>query len=174
MAHRSPCCGQRHAYRDRASWFRLVENLGWQFVGCVRNRDFVSADAGESWLLASSLSLEMTPAVQIIAWYRLRMHIEEGFRDLKSTRYGLGFETSLSRNPERLAILLLIAALALLACWLIGLAAMVRGLHYRLLAALNLARAGYKDDARTQFEWLLRNSKDAAQLELARRELEKL
>jgi len=47
-------------------------------------------------------------------------------------------------------------------------------LRARLLAALNLARVGYKDDARVQFEWLLRNSKDAAQLELARRELKKL
>ncbi len=44
----------------------------------------------------------------------------------------------------------------------------------RLAAALNLARAGYKNDARPQFEWLLKNSKDAAQLEIARRELKKL
>lgn len=44
-------------------------------------------------------------------------------------------------------------------------------LRSRLLAARNLARAGYKDDARMQFEWLIRNSKDAAQLEIARREL---
>ncbi len=47
-------------------------------------------------------------------------------------------------------------------------------LQARLLAALNLARAGYKDDARAQFEWLIRNSKDTAQLELVRRELKKL
>jgi hypothetical protein len=47
-------------------------------------------------------------------------------------------------------------------------------LQARLLAALNLARAGYKHDARGQFEWLLRNSKDPAQLELAKRELQKL
>jgi len=47
-------------------------------------------------------------------------------------------------------------------------------LQARLLAALNLARAGYKNDARVQFEWLIRNSKDTAQLELARRELKKL
>lgn len=44
----------------------------------------------------------------------------------------------------------------------------------RLAAALNLARAGYKNDARAQFEWLLKNSKDTAQLEIARRELKKL
>lgn len=47
-------------------------------------------------------------------------------------------------------------------------------LQARLAAALNLARAGYKEDARAQFEWLLRNSRDAAQLEVARRELAKL
>ena len=47
-------------------------------------------------------------------------------------------------------------------------------LQARLFAALNLARAGYKDDARAQFEWLIRNSKDAAQIEIARRELKKL
>lgn len=47
-------------------------------------------------------------------------------------------------------------------------------LQARLAAALNLARAGYKEDARAQFEWLLRNSRDAAQLEIARRELAKL
>jgi hypothetical protein len=47
-------------------------------------------------------------------------------------------------------------------------------LQARLLAALNLARAGYKDDARAQFEWLEKNSKDPAQLEVARRELKKL
>jgi hypothetical protein len=44
----------------------------------------------------------------------------------------------------------------------------------RLAAGLSLARAGYRDDARTQFEWVLRNSRDPAQLEVARRELKKL
>lgn len=47
-------------------------------------------------------------------------------------------------------------------------------LQARIAAALNLARAGYRDDARAQFEWLLRNSRDPAQLEIARRELKKL
>ncbi|HEX2826739.1 MAG TPA: hypothetical protein VHP37_10370 [Burkholderiales bacterium] len=44
----------------------------------------------------------------------------------------------------------------------------------RLLAALNLMRAGHKDDARAQFEWLLRNSKDAALTEAAKRGLGRL
>lgn len=184
----------------RAPWFRLVESLGWQFVGRVRNRDFVrptdstdwcpcktlyahartrpqalgqfalvryrpidcalwvikqrprhrvrrtrlgnparskqslkfAAREREPWLLASSLSLGPSPAAQIVAWYKLRMHIEENLRDTKSTRYGFGLDQSLTRRPERLAILLLIAALATFMCWLIGLHTIARAEHYRL------------------------------------------
>ncbi|MGE0556787.1 MAG: hypothetical protein AB7E73_00110 [Burkholderiales bacterium] len=41
----------------------------------------------------------------------------------------------------------------------------------RLRAGLALVRAGLRDDARAQFEWLLRHAKDPAQLSVARREL---
>lgn len=44
-------------------------------------------------------------------------------------------------------------------------------LQARLAAATSLARAGYREDARAQFEWLLKHSKDPAQIEIARREL---
>ncbi|MES2564319.1 MAG: hypothetical protein V4637_16570 [Pseudomonadota bacterium] len=44
----------------------------------------------------------------------------------------------------------------------------------RLLAALNLMRAGLKDDARAQFEWLLKNSKDTALTQAAKRGLDRL
>lgn len=44
----------------------------------------------------------------------------------------------------------------------------------RLRAAQALARAGLKEDARAQYEWLLKNGKDAATLDAARRELQKL
>ena len=47
-------------------------------------------------------------------------------------------------------------------------------LNARLAAAANLGRAGLKDDARTQFNWLQKNVKDTEQLELIRRELQKL
>lgn len=39
----------------------------------------------------------------------------------------------------------------------------------RLAAALNLARAGYKEDARAQFEWVIHHSRDAAEREVARK-----
>jgi len=41
----------------------------------------------------------------------------------------------------------------------------------RLQAGLSLARAGLRDDARAQFEWLLKNAADPAQVAVARREL---
>jgi hypothetical protein len=47
--------------------------------------------------------------------YLTRMQIEEAFRDLKSERYGLGLSASQTRVvAHRLAVLLLIEALALL------------------------------------------------------------
>ncbi len=41
----------------------------------------------------------------------------------------------------------------------------------RLLAGLSLARAGLREDARTQFQWVLKNARDPAQIAVARREL---
>jgi hypothetical protein len=44
-------------------------------------------------------------------------------------------------------------------------------LQARLAAGLNLAQAGFREDARAQFQWLLKNTTDPAQLAIARREL---
>jgi hypothetical protein len=47
-------------------------------------------------------------------------------------------------------------------------------LQARFAAGINLARAGYKEDARAQFQWLLGNAKDPTQREAASRELSRL
>ena len=47
-------------------------------------------------------------------------------------------------------------------------------LQARFAAGINLARAGYKEDARAQFQWLLGHAKDPTQREAARRELSRL
>ena len=44
----------------------------------------------EPWLLATSLPVTRTLARQVVRLYRLRMSIEEGFRDMKSHQFGLG------------------------------------------------------------------------------------
>lgn len=76
----------------------------------------------EPWLLAASVSLEGLSAAEIVALYAKRMQIEQSFRDLKSHRYGAAFEDTLTREPKRLEMLLLIHMLATLAAWLEGLA----------------------------------------------------
>jgi hypothetical protein len=47
-------------------------------------------------------------------------------------------------------------------------------INARIAAASNLGRAGLKDDARAQFDWLRKNVKDAEKLEVIRREMQKL
>lgn len=47
-------------------------------------------------------------------------------------------------------------------------------LQARLAAGINLARAGYKEDARAQFQWLIQNAKDPASRDAAKRELSRL
>lgn len=61
--------------------------------------------------------------------YRKRMQIEEGFRDVKSLRFGFGFAFDLHRTPcpRRIEVLLLIAALACYALYLAGLQAQTTG-----------------------------------------------
>jgi hypothetical protein len=182
----------------RSPWFRDVEQLGWTFVGRVRNRDLVcfepaslwipgkslyarasatpktvgtcalvrsqpfrcrlvlvkephkhrihtsvwgqkvrsghsrkqAARNREPWLLATSTALAVYHAEQLVAFYRTRMQIEEAFRDLKSERYGFGLSGSHTTQQERWTILLLIAALAHVALWLVGLATIQAHRHY--------------------------------------------
>ncbi|WP_454064389.1 IS4 family transposase [Candidatus Nitrospira salsa] len=172
----------------RGTWVRLVEELGWDWVGRIRNCTRVQREGAttwhpcktfyakattrpttvgslqlvesnplrcilhvvrqgpqgrvhksgfgtrrqgwpsrrmavrtrEPWLFATSSTLHTQTAHPIVTIYRTRMQIEEAFRDLKSERVGLGFSASQTRLVERLAILLLIGALALFVLWLAG------------------------------------------------------
>jgi hypothetical protein len=83
--------------------------------------------------LATNLPVRRGLAKKVVRIYRARMQIEEALRDLKSARFGLGMEYHRTARAERLAVLLLIAALALMVLWLIGTAARQRGFarHYQ-------------------------------------------
>jgi hypothetical protein len=76
----------------------------------------------EPWLLAYSNSLQPSTAVHIVQLYKKRMQIELSFRDLKSERYGCAFRHSLTRKAPRIAVLLLLHAMASFLAWLQGLA----------------------------------------------------
>ncbi|MDF2180428.1 IS4 family transposase [Aliiglaciecola sp. CAU 1673] len=81
----------------------------------------------EPWLLATNLPPAYFSAKQVVNLYAKRMQIEESFRDLKSPQFGMGLRHCKSRCPKRLDILLLIALLATLVLWWIGLFALKVG-----------------------------------------------
>jgi len=76
--------------------------------------------AAEPWLLIASPSLDTLGVKQLVRLYKTRMQIEENFRDTKSVAYGLGIANGRYTSFARATNLLLIAALAGFALWLIG------------------------------------------------------
>ena len=72
------------------------------------------------WLLATSLAHHRGAGTRIKRIYAQRMQIEETIRDLKSHRFGFALRYA---RTKRLEALLLVAALATLILWLLGLAA---------------------------------------------------
>jgi hypothetical protein len=91
----------------------------------TRSRAFTSIKAqrreAEPWMLVVSPELRHLHARQLVLIYSKRMQIEQSFRDLKCDRLGCAFKYSLTRDPKRIAILLLIHALATFVAWLAAL-----------------------------------------------------
>jgi hypothetical protein len=96
----------------------------------------------EPWLIVASPALSTLSARHLFALYGRRMQIELSFRDLKSHRYGHGFEDSLTRSGKRIEILLLVNALATFASWLAGLACEATGVD-RWLSPVHSVRRLY-------------------------------
>ena len=112
-----------------------------------------SKNAREPWLLATSLSLSQSSAASTALIYGKRMQIEESFRDLKSHRYGMGFEDSQTRCSKRLSVLLLLNMMAGFAAWLILHALKRTSMKQDPLAARQ-ALCGRYSDFRRAIEWL--------------------
>jgi hypothetical protein len=89
--------------------------------------------ANDPWLLVTSLPCEPTLKKEAINIYKTRMQIEEGFRDIKSQRYGFGLGLHLSYKTQRIHNLILLSTLA---NWLIiiGTVAILRNKHRRYQA----------------------------------------
>lgn len=183
----------------RATWFHMLEQQKWLWIGRIRNRDMVCAEGStgwvggktlyakanlhprhlgnfsyartnpvpcaltlhrrppkhrhhktklgqlcrsahsqkvragqtEPWLLAVSPRLNSLSANDVIRAYAGRMQIEQTFRDLKSQRCALGLSTCQTRSAPRMAMLLLIGALASYALWIIGLIMRSAGLSIK-------------------------------------------
>lgn len=88
----------------------------------------------EPWLIVSSLKASYCVTKKTVKIYSCRMQIEEGFRDLKSSRYGFSFEKSQSKNIERIQVLLMIAMIASAIAYLTGWIAESQNWHYKFQA----------------------------------------
>jgi hypothetical protein len=93
---------------------------------CKEERE-LRQSALDPWLLATSLSVG--DASFVVALYAKRMQIEETFRDAKSHRFGWSLGDVRLSTHQRVAVLLVLAALALVVVTLLGMGAERRGTH---------------------------------------------
>lgn len=96
-------------------------------VVCVKKKGMK-----EPWCLATSLA--QTSAAQVVALYSRRFTIEEGFRDIKDLRFGMGLSEVRIAEPERRDRLLLLSALACALLTLLGAAGESLGMERQLKA----------------------------------------
>lgn len=89
-----------------------------------------SKAAKEPLVIVTSLLHKTSTPKKAIKIYQTRMTIEEGFRDLKSTKYGFGFEHMMSYKPKRILMLLLIAMIASFIAYITGMIAEKHNIHY--------------------------------------------
>lgn len=127
MARSNPIACQLVLYKGKPKGRVHKNRLGERARNSYSRKH--AARAREPWLLATSLAPCSALAGKVVRLYRLRMQIEEAFRDLKSTRFGLSLELHLSYQVQRLQVLLLIAMLALLVAWIMGKATELTGQH---------------------------------------------
>lgn len=83
----------------------------------------------EPWVLVSSLS-GTEFAKRVVKKYKMRMTIEENFRDTKSVSYGLNLNSNKTIKPKRFVVWLMLAALASFIAWIVGYLAEKLNLHY--------------------------------------------
>ncbi len=108
LAKSNPLLCKLYLVREKLK-HRKKKNLRGHKVRCSSSLKHAKR-CREPWLIATSVSSFC--AKKIIKIYKLRMHIEQGFRDIKNKRHGLCLRETRSTTMKRLCILLLIAALA--------------------------------------------------------------
>lgn len=126
----NPIISNIYSYKGKKKDRKSLNMFGMK-RSCTPEKDYRKA-GNEPWLLATSLNGRSNlHAKRVVNKYKKRMQIEEGFRDLKSSRYGFSFENAHSKNEKRIEILLLIAMLASLIAWITGWIGENEKIHYR-------------------------------------------
>jgi len=104
-------------------------------VVCVKKKGMK-----EPWCLATSL--ENASGAEVVALYSRRFSIEEGFRDIKDLKFGMGLSSVRIAEPDRRDRLLLLSALACALLTLLGAAGESLGME-RYLKANTVKRRTY-------------------------------
>ena len=81
------------------------------------------------WLIVASLTGGKAITKRVIKLYQTRMQIEEGFRDIKNSRWGFSLDEAKARTKFRYENLLLVGVLATFAVWLTGKVAELKNVH---------------------------------------------
>lgn len=102
-------------------------NRKWRHLPKRRTTDDAVRSAYEPWTLVTSLADEA--ATYIASIYAARMQIEETFRDAKNPRFGWALRHVRCASVQRLATLLMFAAMASFAATAVGWLAEQAGLH---------------------------------------------
>jgi hypothetical protein len=106
----------------------------------ARRKNSLQAAARERWLIVAAPALSALGNSSRCMAGVCRSSCP--FRDLKSHRYGQGFEYSLTRSGKHLDALLLVHAMAKVAAWLAGLACGATGLDRWLYPARATQKLG--------------------------------
>jgi len=81
------------------------------------------------WFIVTSLTGGASITKQIMNLYKTRMQIEQGFRDVKNSRWGFSLEEAKVTMACRYENLLLVGTMATFAVWLVGKIAELKNVH---------------------------------------------
>jgi len=124
MSRASPIACSMVNYKQKRQGRKHLTATGERARRNSNSRSNASKES-EPWLLATSLlGRGYRFAKKVMTLYQSRMQIEESFRDLKT---GLRFNDSNTRQQKQLSLLLLLAMLAQMVLFLLGLA--VKGMN---------------------------------------------
>lgn len=129
MSQATPIDCQMVVYKQKYKGRKHLTATGERARRSSSSRSNASKET-EPWLLATSLS-EKKCAQKVVKIYQSRMQIEESFRDLKT---GLKFNESHTRKQKQLSVLLLLAMLAQMVLFLLGLAVKGMNKHHQYQA----------------------------------------
>jgi hypothetical protein len=125
-------CSGRPLLLRKASVTKARRELG--AVVCVK-----ATGMKDAWCLATSH--EDRTGAEIVMLYGRRFTIEEGFRDLKNLRFGMGLTDTRISTPERRDRILLVGAIAATLLTLLGAAGEAIGEDRRMRANTSKERA---------------------------------